>query len=440
MNNTAHPRLRKSTKVDPEIMARSLESNTAYEQDSLLREEDGRERNGEEPTDLRETNYPDSKRAMFLGNSVLRVIKTTLGCSYSNLLLPFVFLGIIAGSQGWDDSISFVFNFLAILPLAALLSFATEELAKSVGQTVGGLINATFGNAVEMIVGITAVRQGEISIVQSSMVGSILSGNLLILGVSLFCGGYGKDVVKFNVDVSGILSSLMVVSSATLIIPSVLYSTIPSKSHDVEASVLSLSRAASVILLTFYLVYLYFQLKSHSELFVDDKQEEEEEERLLGPWSASIVLILATLGVTICSDRLVDSVDGFVDKWHVSRAFIGLIVVPIVGNAGEFNTVVNSSIKGNMDLAIGVVVGSTLQIALFVSPFLVMCGFVLGQPMSLRYSPFETVVFFISVIVMDCLIRGGRSNYYEGSLLVGTYLIIAIAFYVHPDAVDAPFV
>ncbi|KAJ5952614.1 uncharacterized protein N7479_011027 [Penicillium vulpinum] len=439
MNDTAHPRLRKSTKIDPEIMIGSLEANTAHEQDALLREAE-RTSNGEESAELRDTNHPGTKRALFLDNSVVRVIKITLGCSYSNLLLPFVFLGIIAGGQGWDDSISFVFNFLAILPLAALLSFATEELAKSVGQTVGGLINATFGNAVEMIVGITAVRQGEISIVQSSMVGSILSGNLLILGVSLFCGGYAKDVVGFNVDVSGIMSSLMVVSSATLIIPSVLYSTIPSKSHAVEASVLSLSRAASVVLLTFYLVYLYFQLKSHSELFVDDKEEEEEEERVLGPWSASIILILATLGVTVCSDRLVDSVDGFVDKWHVSRAFIGLIVVPIVGNAGEFNTVINSSLKGNMDLAIGVIVGSTLQIALFVSPFLVMCGWIIGQPMSLRYSPFETVVFFLSVIVMDCLIRGGRSNYYEGILLVGTYLIIAIAFYVHPDAVDAPFV
>ncbi|EKV05766.1 hypothetical protein PDIG_71950 [Penicillium digitatum PHI26] len=406
-----------------EIMAASLESSmAAHEQDALLRDEPGRENNGEEPAELRDTNDPDSKRVL-----------------YSNLLLPFVFLGLIAGSQGWGDSISFVFNFLAILPLAALLSFATEELAKSVGHTIGGLINATFGNAVEMIVGITAVRQGEISIVQSSMVGSILSGNLLIFGVSLFCGGYGKDVVKFNVDVSGILSSLMVVSSATLIIPSVLYSTIPSKSHDVQASVLGLSRAASVVLLIFYLVYLYFQLRSHSELFLDDTQEEEED-RVLGPWSASLILILATLGVTVCSDRLVDSVDGFVERWHVSRAFIGLIVVPIVGNAGEFNTVVNSSIKGNMDLAIGVIVGSTLQIALFVSPFLVMCGLVIGQPMSLRYSPFETVVFFISVIIMDCLIRGGRSNYYEGSLLVGTYLIIAIAFYVHPDAVDAPFV
>ncbi|KAJ5812802.1 hypothetical protein N7447_009825 [Penicillium robsamsonii] len=439
MSNT-HPRLRKSTKIDPEIMAGSLEANTtAHEQDALLRDEDERDSNGQNSTELRDINHPKSKRALFLGNSV-HVVKITLGCSYSNLLLPFVFLGIISGSLGWDDSLSFLFNFLAILPLAALLSFATEELAKSVGQTIGGLINATFGNAVEMIVGITAVRQGEISIVQSSMVGSILSGNLLVLGVSLFCDGYAKDIVKFNVDVSGILSSLMVVSSATLIIPSVLYSTIPSKSQEVEASVLSLSRAASVVLLTFYLVYLYFQLKSHSELFVDDTQVDEEEERVLGPWSASIILVLATLGVTVCSDRLVDSVDGFVDKWHVSRAFIGLIVVPIVGNAGEFNTVINSSIKGNMDLAIGVIVGSTLQIALFVSPFLVMCGWIIGQPMSLRYSPFETVVFFLSVIVMDCLIRGGRSNYYEGSLLVGTYLIIAIAFYVHPDAVDAPFV
>lgn len=185
-----------------------------------------------------------------------------------------------------------------------------------------------------------------------------------------------------------------------------------------EASVLNLSRAASVLLLIFYLVYLYFQLKSHAELFEDDDEEEEEE--VLGPWPASIILVLATLGVTVCSDGLVESVDGFVDQWNVSRAFIGLIVVPIVGNAGEFNTVINSSIKGKMDLAIGVVVGSTLQIALFVSPFLVMCGMVIGQPMSLRYSPFETVVFFISVIVMDCLIRGGQSNYYEGLLLVGT--------------------
>ncbi|KAJ6051703.1 uncharacterized protein N7446_006337 [Penicillium canescens] len=433
-------RLRKSTKISPSMDGIFDTNSPSAERQALLREEHAQhDRVDEQNNPVMCEADPSELRHMSPGNSVLRVVKTVLGCSYSNLLLPFVFLGITAGNQVWDDSFGFVFNYLAILPLGALLSFATEELAKSVGQTLGGLINATFGNAVEMIVGITAVRQGEINIVQSSMVGSILSGNLLILGVSLFCGGISKEAVTSNVDVSGILSSLMVVSSASLIIPSVLYSTISSKSPDVVQSVLSFSRTASVVLLAFYLVYLYFQLKSHSELFVDDEPEEKEEQ-ILGPWVASIVLVLATLGVTVCSDCLVESVDGFVEKWHVSRAFIGLIVVPIVGNAGEFNTVVNSSLKGDMDLAIGVVVGSTLQIALFVSPFLVICGMIIGQPMSLRYSPIETVVVFLSVIVMDCLIRGGRSNYYEGCLLVGTYLIIAIAFYVHPDAIDSPLI
>jgi Ca2+:H+ antiporter len=176
-------------------------NSPSEERQALLREEHVQDDRVEEQNNsgMCEAD-PSEPRHMSPGNSALRVVKTVLGCSYSNLLLPFVFLGITAGNQGWDDSIGFVFNFLAILPLAALLSFATEELAKSVGQTLGGLINATFGNAVEMIVsvsehldligetnilviaqvGITAVRQGEINIVQSSMVGSILSGNLLV--------------------------------------------------------------------------------------------------------------------------------------------------------------------------------------------------------------------------------------------------------------------
>ncbi|KAJ5674047.1 hypothetical protein N7462_009486 [Penicillium macrosclerotiorum] len=323
-----------------------------------------------------------------LGESVRITIKTTLGESYTSYLLPFVFLGIVAGEKGWNESYVFLLNFLAILPLASLLSFSTEGLAKSVGQLLGGLINATFGNAVEMIVGITAVGRGETNIVQSNMVGSILSGSLLILGCCLFTGGYSRDTVSFNVDVSGILSSLMVISSASLIIPSVLDLTTPSTKNSVHDSVLSLSRATSVVLLIFYIIYLYFQLKSHDDLFTDDSKNETE--------------------------------NGKVKAWGISRAFIGLIVVPVIGNAGEFNTAVTAAMKNNMDLSIGVIVGSTLQIALFVSPFLVICGWVIGQPMSLRYSTFETVVFFVSVIVRDCLIRSDRSNYYEGFLLIGT--------------------
>ncbi|KAB8256553.1 plasma membrane calcium-transporting ATPase [Aspergillus pseudonomiae] len=360
------------------------------------------------------------------------VVQVTLFSSYANVMLVFVFLGILAGARGWEPSAVFLLNFLAIFPLASLLSFATEELSKSVGQTVGGLINATFGNAVEMIVGITAVTQGEINIVQSSMVGSILSGTLLVLGCCFLGGGYGKETISFNVDVTQVMSSLMIVASTSLIIPSALYSTTLSELPEGDDYILTLSHITAIFLLIFYLVYLNFQLKSHAHLFAST-EEESDEKRELEPLPASIILILATLGVTVCSDYLVEGVDGFVEVYGVSRAFLGMIVVPIVGNAGEFAITVNAAMGGKLDLAIGVIVGSTLQIALFVTPFLVICGWVLGQPMSLRFNTFETACFSLAVVVMNCLTREGKSNYFEGLLLIGTYLIIAIAFYVHPD-------
>ncbi|KAB8228251.1 Sodium/calcium exchanger protein-domain-containing protein [Aspergillus alliaceus] len=344
-------------------------------------------------------------------------VQVTLS-SYTNVMLIFVVLGILSGARGWDPSAVFMLNFLAIFPLASLLSFATEELSKSVGQTVGGLINATFGNAVEMIVGITAVTQGEINIVQSSMVGSILSGTLLVLGCCFLCGGYGKETLSFNIDVTQVMSSLMIVASASLIIPSALYSTTLFELQEGDDYILGLSHITAILLLLFYLAYLYFQLKSHAHLFAGT--EESDEKRELEPLPASIVLVLATLGVTVCSDYLVEGVDGFVEVYGVSRAFLGMIVVPIVGNAGEFAITVNAAMGGKLDLAIGVIAGSTLQIALFVTPFLVMCGWALGQPMSLRFNTFETACFSLAVVVMNCLIREGKSNYFEGLLLIGT--------------------
>ncbi|OCL09813.1 vacuolar calcium ion transporter [Glonium stellatum] len=362
------------------------------------------------------------------------VTKATLYCSYANLLLVFVPLGIIAGAQGWNSAAVFTLNFLAIFPLASLLSYSTEELSANVGQTFGGLINATFGNAVEMIVGITALNCGEISIVQSSMVGSVLSGTLLILGSCFFSGGCGKETLAFNIDVTGIMSSLMIISSASLVVPSALYSTAtPLKPLEPSGDILVLSHITSIILLVFYIMYLYFQLHSHAHLFTCDDDTEADENHTLDPWTASTVLVIATVGVTVCSDYLVDSIDGVVEASNISRTFIGLIIVPIVGNAGEYVTTVNAAMKGKVDLAIGVIVGSTLQITLFVTPFLVILGWILRQPMSLRFDTFETTVFFLAVILVNCLIQGGRTNYFEGAMLIGTYLIIAIAFYVHPD-------
>ena len=211
------------------------------------------------------------------------------------------------------------------------------------------------------------------------------------------------------------MSSLMIVASISLIVPSALYATF-SKSSEPDEHILVLSYVTSIILLIFYIIYLYFQLKSHKHLF----EAEEEEAHELGPVAASIVLILATVGVTVCSDALVDSIDGIVEASGVSRTFIGLIIVPIVGNAGEYATTVKAAMKDKLNLAISVVVGSTLQIALFVTPFLVILGWIIGQPMALRFDTFETTVFFLAIVVVTCLIRDGRTNYFEGVLLIGT--------------------
>lgn len=356
-----------------------------------------------------------------------RVLTATWNSSLTNYLLPCIPLGIVAESLGWSSATIFVFNFLAMLPLASLMSYSTEELSKSVGQTVGVLINTTFGNAVEMIVGITALSRGEISIVQSSMVGSILSGILLILGTCFLAGGYSIDL-EFNSQITGMMASLMVIASASLIVPSALYAVSDSKSIEPDQNVLTLSRITAIILLILYIVFLYFQTKSHAHLF----KEEEAGDKELDPWSASAVLVFATIGVTVCSDNLVDSVDGVVESLNISRPFIGLIIVPIVGNAGEYVTAVSASVRDKLDLAISLVVGSTLQIALFVTPFLVIVGWIINRPMTLMFDIFETAVLSLAVLVVNYLVQDGRTNYFAGALLIGTYTIIAVAFYVHP--------
>jgi Ca2+:H+ antiporter len=242
------------------------------------------------------------------------------------------------------------------------------------------------------------------------------------LGSCLFVAGYNKKEVDFNVDLTSIMSSLMIVASATLVIPSASYFSdlLPNglEPDNYDGYILTLSRIAAILLLAFYILYLVFQLKTHADVFAESNPEEGIVE--LDGWAAAFVLILATVGVSVCSDCLIDSVDGFVEQLGVSKSFIGLIIVPIVGNAGEFVAVIHQARRDNIDFAIGLIVGATLQIALFVTPFLVLLGWIIGQPMSLRFDTFQTVVLSMSVIVVNCLIRDGRSNYFEGFLLLGT--------------------
>lgn len=372
------------------------------------------------------------------------VAKVTLYSSYVNILLFFVPLGIVAGLAHWDPTVVFILNFFAIVPLAAVLSFATEEISLKLGQTMGGLLNATFGNAVELIVSIVALRQGQIRIVQSSMLGSILSNILLVLGCCFLAGGIHNTRTgtasgieqDFNSTVASTMSSLMAVASASLIIPATLYAALKGSSADSEANILVLSHGTAIILLVLYILYLVFQLRTHSELFDAEQaaaDEDAPEEPLMSPWAAAGVLIVVTIAVAICAEFLVDSIDSLVATAHISKTFVGLILLPIVGNAAEHVTAIVVAVKDKMDLAMGVAIGSSMQIALLVTPFLVILGWIIDQPMTLHFEIFETVVFFLSILVVAYVIQDGKSNYLEGAMLLGLYLIIALAFFVYPD-------
>ncbi len=217
----------------------------------------------------------------------------------------------------------------------------------------------------------------------------------------------------------------MAVSSASLIIPATLYAAISSSKSGSEDNIAILSHGTAIILLILYILYLYFQLKSHAHLFDEESHGEEDDEEhhegeTLAPVAAGVVLLVVTVIVAICAEYLVGSIDAIVETAHISRTFVGLILIPIVGNAAEHVTAVVVAYKDKMDLAVGVAIGSSMQIALFVTPFMVILGWIIGQPMTLHFQGFETVVFFLSVLVVNYLIQDGKSNYLEGAMCLGT--------------------
>ncbi|KAK1774066.1 Sodium/calcium exchanger protein-domain-containing protein [Copromyces sp. CBS 386.78] len=393
----------------------------------------------------------DSNPLVKYPTRVWNVTKVTLLSSWINILLVFVPLGIIAGEQKWGAPAVFTLNFFAIIPLAAVLSFATEEIAHKLGETLGGLVNATFGLTIPLLqVSIVALRAGEIEVVQASMLGSILSNLLLVLGMCFLLGGIfnmrdsnGIGIEQtFASGTAQTTCSMMTLASASLIIPAALYNVLNhSDSQEKQASILMLSRGTAVILLILYCAYLFFVLRTHKELFepeaqaVADVVTEHKEDAILSPWSAALVLIVTTVIISYAADYMVASIDDIAATGAISKTFIGLILIPIVGNAAEHVTACVVAVKNKMDLAMGVAIGSSIQIALLVTPSLVLLGWAIGQPMTLHFETFETIAFALSVMVVTYTVQDGRSNYLEGAMLMGLYLIIALAFWASP--VDA---
>ncbi|KAM5527576.1 Vacuolar calcium ion transporter 2 [Fusarium oxysporum f. sp. phaseoli] len=363
--------------------------------------------------------------------NTFHITKVTLMSNYVNVLLPFVPLGIIAGVLGWSPAAVFSLNFIAIIPL-----------------TLGGLLNATFGNAVELIVSIVALKKNQIEVVQSSMLGSILSNLLHVMGSSFLLGGFvnmkddsGNGTEQtFTSAMAQTTCSLLALSAASMIIPATLYSILDSSDqHGKTESILWHSRGTAIILLILYALYLCFQLRTHKNLFSEGSggtstldEEADEPESVMSPWSATAVLVAVTVVISFCADYLVGSIDSIAKDAHTSKSFIGLILIPIVGNAAEHATACVMAVRNKMDLATGVAIGSSIQIALLVTPLLVVLGWAINVPMGLNFNILETVIFAVSVLVVTGTVQDGKSNYSEGAMLAGLYIIIALTFWAIP--------
>ncbi|KAI0044633.1 calcium/proton exchanger [Auriscalpium vulgare] len=379
--------------------------------------------------------------------------------SWGYLLLVLVPLTFAADSAGWDAALRFSFSGIALIPLATLLGDATEQMSLSLGQTLAGLLNATFGNAVEIIVGITALLHNQIRIVQASMIGSILSKILLVLGCSFIAAGMKYRESAFGVAAAQTNGSLMTLACITIVVPAAYHSARISHNQPIDISVVTaepehtglliISRGAALLLLCVYIAYLFFQLKTHSDLFrtqpslaflsyepgwtsaeAQGTEQEEPEEARMSVVAAGVALLVITVVTSFIADILVASIEETATRYNIPKAFIGLVLLPLVGNAPEFTTSVFMAMKGKMELTIGVCVGSSIQIALFVVPLLVTIGWVSGHDLTLFFDNFETVSFFTSVILVNMLIQDGKSNYMDGLMLVTLYLVFALAFWV----------
>lgn len=352
----------------------------------------------------------------------LSVLHDMIFGSYINLLLLVMPIAITAHRYEWSATSVFALNFISMVPLAALLGGFTEEVAIHTNQTIGGLINATFGNAVEVVVAIQALLAGEIRVVQASMIGSIFSNLLLVLGCCFFFGGLKFREQQFQSTSATSNMGLLALSCIALVLPTPF-----AQYYDVnDEIVLDISRAVAMCLMFMYFQLLIFQLKTHADLF-DDEDEEEGSNMSFG--GALTGLIIVTLIICKFSEYLVESIDGFCTESGLSRTFTGLIILPIVGNAVEHATAVSVAMKNKMELAMGVCVGSCTQISLFVTPLIVLVGWGTGRPMSLNFPPFEIVLFILSVIIVSILVSNGKSNWLEGSMLITTYILIAIGFW-----------
>ena len=339
-----------------------------------------------------------------------------------------------------DESMAFFSSLVAIMPLAFLMGRATEEIALRTSESLGGLLNATFGNAAEMIIAFLAIYAASkaaagseteelmVNLVQASLIGSILGNLLLVMGLAFVWGGIHYTEQKFSETQVSSNGSLMLLAMIVLIIPAVFNSTVGGS--EGEEGVTNLSHIAAIILLALYGLFLYFQFKSHVDLFATETHHHEQPE--MSQRDATILLVVATVLVSWMAEVLVHSVEYAADDMGLPHLFIGVILLPLFGNAAEHFTAVTVAGKDKMDLSFAISMGSSTQIAVFVAPMMIMIAWALGVPLTFEFGMLETVSAFLAVLIVNIIASDGKSNWLEGALLLGTYIVLGAAFLFHP--------
>lgn len=337
-----------------------------------------------------------------------------------------------------NETILFFVAGAGIIPLAGWMGRATESLAVRSGAGIGGLLNATFGNAAELIIALMALSKGLTSVVKASLTGSLIGNMLLVLGVSAVAGGARYSHQKFNKTAARISATSLGLAGIALIIPTVFHVAADRQSDGWSPETeQQLSLAIAVVLLITYLFSLLFSLVTHKGLFAGTADEEshaqDEGETLMSIGAAIMMLGLATVLVAFLSEFLVGSIEAARKSLGLTETFVGVIVVAIVGNAAEHSTAVWAAMKNKMDLSLTIAAGSSIQVALFVTPVLVFASYALGRPMNLEFSLPEIVSIALSVWIVTEISGDGESNWMEGVQLLSVYVIIAILFFYLPD-------
>jgi Ca2+:H+ antiporter len=340
-------------------------------------------------------------------------------------LLIFTPIAIVASYLSVSPVAIFLLSAIAIVPLAKYIGDSTEELAARTSPALGGLLNATFGNATELIIGFFALRAGLVEVVKASITGSIIGNLLFVLGLAMLLGGWGKEKQVFNRTGALASGASLFLAVIALVIPAIFVATAPQVAgHIVE----NLSVAVSLLLLVMYGAGLYFSLSTHKHLYTEELGHSPE-------WSTMrsiATLLVATIAVAWVSEILVGAIEPIVQSLGWTELFIGVIFIAIIGNAAEHFSAVSVALKNRMDLSLSIAIGSATQIALVAAPVLVLASLFFAEPMSLVFNTFELIALVLSIIIVNIVVSDGESNWLEGAQLLAAYAVMAIAFFLHP--------